>query len=74
MKPPWEYKARRRLELTETAWHRLGYLAGNKRVTPSLFLTHMLMGLDADTADIAFDDGVENETAARMAWNRGEKI
>lgn len=74
MKPPWEYKARRRLDMTETAWHRLAFFAGRKRVTSSLYLTQMLMGLDSDTADVAFEDGIEKETAARMAWNRGEKI
>ena len=57
--------------MSESAWRVADCLAGQQQVTPSLFLEKVILGLSPAAAMAAFEAGVERETAARMAWDRG---
>ena len=73
MRPPWEQKTRKKLELSEEAWHTVEFLASKQKVTPSLLLDKVILGLSPGDFAEAFRRGVDKETAARMAWNAGGK-
>ena len=60
-------------ELLTTICGTVEFLASKQKVTPSLLLDKVILGLSPGDFAEAFRRGVDKETAARMAWNAGGK-